>query len=297
MSFERGLSRFRPGLWFQGTFSKTLLVVAAAPVGFSPQEWSPGRCGAVMVISSEKSGSLEFREAKLEWKIGRSRSRVTGTLTLDFEGATINGRPALTLEGVQQWFSKPFDVVPEAGAVAPIAQAVNHCALLESHWKRTPEFDEMRRSNPSVLRMRRIAKALATLQNDLPVLIEDTRKVIGNKQTEGLTAVMAFFGAVNPLAAGFEKFRQRGAGREVDPWHRIARNLRPLILEALTSAGVKRAGFGKITSPAVQIVKSALAYLEVEASEQAIVEAMRTRTRARKNGKITLAKPQTSRAP
>ena len=94
---------------------------------------------------------------------GRSRSRVTGTLTLDAEGATLNGRPALTLESVQQWFSDAFHVVPEVGAVAPVAQAVNHCALLESHWKRTPEFDEMRRSNPSMLRMRRIAEALTTL--------------------------------------------------------------------------------------------------------------------------------------
>jgi hypothetical protein len=229
---------------------------------------------------------------------GRSRSHVTGTLILDAEGATINGRPALTLESVQQWFSDAFHVVPEVGAVAPIARAVNHCALLESHWKRTPEFDEMRRSNPSMLCMRRIAEALTTLQNDLPVLIEDTRNVIGDKQSEGLSAVIALLDAINPLAEGFQKFRQRGAGREVDPWHNIARNLRPLILDALKSAGVKRAGFGKAeTSKAIRIVKSALAYLGVQATEQAIVEAMRTRSRARKGGKIALAKPQTSRAP
>jgi hypothetical protein len=151
-----------------------------------------------------------------------------------------------------------------------------------------------------MLRTRRIAEALATLQNDLPVLIEETREVIGDKQSEeGLVAVMALLDAVNLLAGGYEKFRQRAAGREVDPWHRIARNLRPLILEALRSAGVKRpGGFGKITSPAVGIVKSALAYLEVEVSELAIVETMRrTRTWARKGGKIALVKPQTSRAP
>ena len=107
----------------------------------------------------------------------------------------------------------------------------------------------MRRSNPSTLRRRRIAEALATLQNDLPVLMEDTRIAIGDKKSEGLTALVALLDAIKPFAAGFEKFRQRGAGREVDPWHKIARNLRPLILEALTSAGVKQAGFGKITSP------------------------------------------------
>ena len=37
-----------------------------------------------------------------------------GTLTLSAEGMTINGRPALTLESVQQWFNDAFGVVPEA---------------------------------------------------------------------------------------------------------------------------------------------------------------------------------------
>ena len=167
-------------------------------------------------------------EAKLEMETGRLRSRATRTLTLKAEGVTINRRPALTLESVQQWFSAAFNVVPEACAIAPIAQAINHCALLESQWRRTPELDEMRRSNPSMLRTRRIAEALATLQNDLPVLIEETREVIGDKQSEeGLVAVMALLDAVNLLAPGYEKFRQRAAGREVDPWHRIARNRGP----------------------------------------------------------------------
>jgi hypothetical protein len=225
---------------------------------------------------------------------GCLRSCVTGKPTRGAEGTTINGRPALTLESVQHWFIDAFGVVPEASAVAPLAQAINHCALLESHWKRTPEFDEMRRSNPSMLRMRRIADALATLRNDLPILIEDTEKANGDKQSEGLIAVVTLLDAVKPLAAGFQKFRKRGAGREVDPWHQIARNLRPLILEALMSAGITRAGFGKTTSPAVKIVKSAFSYLKVETSEEAIVEAMR-KPRTRKGGKNTLAKPQTAR--
>jgi hypothetical protein len=223
----------------------------------------------------------------------RLRSRVTGSLTLDAKGATINGRPALTPEIVQQWFRAAFDVVPGADAIEPLTQAVNHCAFIESQWKRTPEFDEMRRRNPSTLRARRIAEALSTLRSDLPALIEDTRKGIGDQQSDGLATVVALLDAVNLLVPGFQKFRQRGGGREVDPWHRIARNLRPLILEALRSSGVKRAGFGKITSPAVQIVKSALAYLEVKVSEQAIVEAMRpTRLRASRVGKLPSQNPR-----
>ena len=189
-----------------------------------------------------------------------------GTLPSGAEGATINGRPALTVESVQQWFCVAFKAVPDAHAVAPIAQAINHCTLFESQWKRTPKFDEVRRNNPSTLRVHRIAKALATLQNDLPELVKDTPKATGDKQSEGLAAVEALLNAANLLAPGFQTFLRRSAGRGVDPWHRIARNLRPPILEALRSSGVTRAGFGKITSPAVEIVKSAPAYLGVRSA-------------------------------
>lgn len=166
---------------------------------------------------------------------------VTGTPTLGENGATINGRPALSEKDVQGWFNDAFQVEPVAEEVRPIAEAVNYCALFVAQWKRTPEFDEMRRSNPSMLRARRIGGALATLQNELPGLIDDTWKVLGDKQADELVSVVALLDSVNLLEPGFQKF-QRRSGREPDPWHRIAQNLRPLILAALRSCGI-RAGF------------------------------------------------------
>jgi hypothetical protein len=41
------------------------------------------------------------------------------------------------------------------------------------------------------------------------------------------------------------------------------------------ASGIKKAGFGKTTSPAVRVMKSALQWLKVNATEEAIVEAMR----------------------
>ena len=166
---------------------------------------------------------------------------VTGTPTLGENGATINGRPALSEKDVQGWFNDAFQVEPVAEEVRPIAEAVNYCALFVAQWKRTPEFDEMRRSNPSMLRARRIGGALATLQNELPGLIDDTWKVLGDKQADKLVSVVALLDSVNLLEPGFQKF-QRRSGREPDPWHRIAQNLRPLILAALRSCEI-RAGF------------------------------------------------------
>jgi hypothetical protein len=83
---------------------------------------------------------------------------------------------------------------------------------------------------------------------------------------------------VDSLAPGFQTFG-RGPGREPELWRRIARNLGPMIIKALKSAGVKRAGFGKPTSPAVKIMRAALDYLDVRKSHDAIVDAMRIRKR------------------
>jgi len=204
--------------------------------------------------------------------------RKNSTTKAEYDGPTINGRPALSIENVQQWFKEAYAVVPPQGEVAPIAQSLNHCALLASQWKSSPEFKQMRRSNPSTLRMQRIHVALTTLQKDLPVLIDDTLKVFPDARSTRLVGVIALLDSVNTLVPGFQKFG-RGPGREPERWHRIARNLRPMIIAALKSAGVKRAGFGKPTSPAVKIMRAALDYLDVRKSSEAIVDAMRIRKR------------------
>jgi hypothetical protein len=201
-----------------------------------------------------------------------------GTRSVEYDGPTINGRPALSIENVQQWFKEAYGVVPSQGEAAPIAQSLNHCAFLASEWKGTPELKKMRRNNPSRLRGQRIHLALETLQKDLPGLIDDYLKVFPDARTNQLVGVITLLNSVNALAPGFQEFA-RGPGREPELWHRIARNLRPMIITALKSAGVKRAGFGKSTNRAVKIMRASLDYLDVRKSEEAIVDAMRIRKR------------------
>ena len=57
---------------------------------------------------------------------------------------------------------------------ATIARGVNDALLLELLWR--DEYKAARADNLSVQRMQRIAEALATLQADLPELIEDLRR-------------------------------------------------------------------------------------------------------------------------
>lgn len=96
---------------------------------------------------------------------------------IPYAGPVINGRPALTIQETQKWFEDAYGVVPCAAEVTPITQGLNHCLLFQAQWKDTPEFKELRRNNPSKLRMERLSEALATLQEDLPALIDDTLQI------------------------------------------------------------------------------------------------------------------------
>ena len=201
------------------------------------------------------------------------------TSVADYDGPMINGHPALSVKAVQLWFSDTFTVNPTAEHVAPITQALNHCSLFEAHWRNTPEYKKMRRGNPAALRLRRIHEALATLQKELPVLVDSTRKVFPEAHGEGLVATIALLNSVNLLAPAYEKFHRPGVGREPEAWHRIARNIGPMILQVLKANSIARAGFGKPTSPAVKIMQLALTYLDERHSPEAIVDAMRTPTK------------------
>lgn len=202
--------------------------------------------------------------------------RKKNTRKAEYDGPTINGRPALNIETVQRWIKDAYGdhVVASQGEAVPIVQALNHCAWFEDQWK--AEFKHMRRSNPSKKRMQRIHLALTALRHDLPDLIEDHVKIDPDARTTRLVGVIALLDCANSLAPIFQAYG-RSPGREPELWRRIAKNIAPMIVAAVKSAGVKRAGFGKPTSPAVKIMGAALEYLEVSKSPEAIVEAVRDR--------------------
>lgn len=192
----------------------------------------------------------------------------------------ISGQAALSAKDVQRWFRDAYGVIPSAADVAPIAEALNHCRFLEGQWSDKPEFKKARRGNPSRLRMQRIGEALRSLQTDLADYLKDTRKVRPNDKHEELKALIK---AVDSVVPGFQKFTRSRRGPEPLLWHRIACSLKPLIVAALQSCGIKRAGFGKPTSPAIKIVQAALSYIGVEESVDTICDALRGR---KKKGKL-----------
>ena len=91
----------------------------------------------------------------------------------DNDRPSVNGRSALTIQEVQDWCRH----MPRLSdtAAGKVACELNHAAFLCAEW--APEFAEQRRANQSFQRMRRIADALATLRNDLPKLLDDSRAV------------------------------------------------------------------------------------------------------------------------
>ncbi len=207
----------------------------------------------------------------------------------EYDGPTINCKPILDIGTVQQWF-KDVRVVGLTGeAAAPIAAFLNEAAFLSSQWKNTSEFNEMRKNDKGRQRMRRVSCALATLEKDIPALIDDTMRIA--PEHPALAPVVALRDAVEVLAPGFQKFLPKGRGRNPESWHNIARKLGPMLTEAIKRSGPKRAGFGKVTSPAVRIMHSALGYLGIAKSCEAIVDAMRGRKRVGKYPEIPRTSP------
>jgi len=193
------------------------------------------------------------------------------------EGPFINGRPALTIREVQRWFKDAAKVTPPAKAVVPIAQGLNQSLLFQWLWSDKPTFKQMRRNSAPRLLGRRIGEALRALQKDLPTLLEGTLKTNPNTKSSALAHTHLLLDLVNQHAPAFEKFAPPPPGRAPKGWHKIARKLGPLIIKALKKSGLKRAGFGQPTSPAVGIIRSALSFLGVETTREAIVDAMRNR--------------------
>jgi hypothetical protein len=202
----------------------------------------------------------------------------------DYDGPTINGRPALSVREIQKWFSDEGCIIPMEDAAA-IAGDLNHCAFVSFFWKSTPSLRAARRTNPSRLSMQRTYTALKTLQNDLPVLIANTLKVHPKNPPPSLAPIEALLKTANNLEPCFRKYAPRGRGREPDLWHNIARNVGRKIAEAFAKHSKKRTGLGKPTSPAIKILKLTMSYLEEHHSEDAIVDAVRARRARAREGR------------
>ena len=106
-------------------------------------------------------------------------------------------------------------------------------------------------------------------------LIDDAVKIA--PAHPAMASMVALRDAINVLTPEFQEFLPKGRGRKPESWHTVARRLGPMFTEAIEQSGGRRAGFGQATSPAVKIMGSALAFLGIHASPEAIVDAMRRR--------------------
>jgi hypothetical protein len=149
------------------------------------------------------------------------------------EGPLINGRPALTIEDVQSWChaaSMPGLCGP---AATEIARELNNAALFRTLW--APEFAELRKANPSTKRMHRIASALATLRDDLPGLLDDSR-LVGSD----VSISEALLDLVRKHDVVIDKYR-RARGRPDDMTVRVATNIGRLLRKQSPSTRVAKA--------------------------------------------------------
>jgi hypothetical protein len=205
-----------------------------------------------------------------------------------FEPPTLNGRPLLSIEVVQQWIKEACGRVPLLHEAERLAAEINHYDFLSALWKDTADLKLWRAANPSKLRLARISQALTTLKADLRTEIDTTLEAFPDANGPNLLTMTDLLALVEKLSPAFQKFERRGGGRQKVGWHKIARALGPRVISALESSGLKNAGFGQPTAPAIAVLRSALAHLGVSTSEDAIVDAMRNRT---KPGKLGLRNP------
>ena len=199
--------------------------------------------------------------------------------TVEFDGPTLNGHPVLSVADLQAWFRTTKCDAPADAAL------INEYELLGALWKGTPALRKQRRTNASRLRLTRIAVALKSLQSELPIIIEDSREVFANKQLASLEGLVKLLDQVNQVTPRFQNFLP-SRGRNVELWHAVARKVGAEIIQTLKGSTRRRVGFGKPTSPAVEILRSALTYLGVTKSPEAIVDATRPkRTRSNQSSK------------
>jgi hypothetical protein len=194
--------------------------------------------------------------------------------TEEYDGPTLNGHPLLSATDVQAWFKKAGCDVP-AEAVLPMTGMLNEYEFLGGTWKNYPALRRQRRNDPSRLRAARVAVALQTLQKDFPIMIEEARAATLPGRLDTLLPATEFRDQVNTWAVRFQRHLP-SRGRERDLWHVVARKIAAQIIEIFrVSGGGRRIGFGKPTSPAVGILRCAFAYLEMEVTPEAIVDALR----------------------
>ncbi len=148
-----------------------------------------------------------------------------GTTETDHWGPLINGRPILEIQDVQRWCRSAHIPCMNDTAAAKVAGKLNLAAALRTQW--APEFADFRKANLSTQRMGRIANALATLLNDLPGVLKDSRAVKPDADVSVTEALLDLVQKHKPI---IDKYRHR-RGRPRDLAGNVAANIGTLVTE------------------------------------------------------------------
>jgi hypothetical protein len=182
----------------------------------------------------------------------------------DDGGPLINGRPALTIPEVQNWFRSVHLSGLDEEAATKVTQQLNHAALFRFMW--APEFAEQRKACPSSVRMGRIAGALATLRDDLPGVLDDSRVVNPDNDLSLTEALLDLVTKHQPIIDMHKKTR----GRPHDPAVNLTANIGKLVVE--------RAGPGRVTKKALDaFVAKAMTWLSQRTAADASISKIRRR--------------------
>jgi hypothetical protein len=112
---------------------------------------------------------------------------------------------------VQGWLRSVHLLGLNEEAAIKVTQELNNAAFLRFMW--APEFAEQQKANPSAQRMRRIADALATLRDDLPGVLHDSRVINPDIDLSLTEALLELVAKHQPIIDAQKKTRGRPTNR------------------------------------------------------------------------------------
>jgi hypothetical protein len=159
------------------------------------------------------------------------------TVPPEYDGPLINQRLPATIKLVQSWCQEAKAPILSDDDAGTMARDVNYALLFEAQWR--DEYKAARDENVSTQRMRRIAEAMATLQADLPKLIEDSR---GFKPDADLSVTENLLEMVSRHQAIIDAYPRRKKGRDPSLEKNLTTNLAKKVLHLWGEAATKPAG-------------------------------------------------------
>lgn len=173
---------------------------------------------------------------KIRQKCGVSQSDAK-TVTPEYDGPFINQRVPATTNLVKSWCQKAKAPILSDDDADAMARDVNYALLFDAQWR--DEYKAARDENVSTKRMRRIAEAMATLQADLPKLIEDLRRA---KPDADLSVTENLLEVVSRHQAIIDAYPRRKKGRGLSLEKNLTTNLAKKVLRLWGEAATKPAG-------------------------------------------------------